>query len=47
VLILYLAAIILGVAALFCAQLGVVESNWVFAAVLLAGAMALYQFEFA
>ncbi len=45
--ILYLAAIILGVAALFCTQLGVVESNWVFAAVLLAGAMALYQFEFA
>lgn len=47
VLMLYLAAIILGVAAMFCAQIGIIESNLVFAAALLAGAIALYKFEFA
>lgn len=47
VLILYLAAIILGVVAMFCTQIGVVESNLVFAALLLAGAITLYKFEFA
>lgn len=47
VLILYLAAIALGVAAMFCTQTGIVESNLIFAAVLLAGAIALYKFEFA
>ena len=47
VLMLYLAAIVLGVAAMFCAQIGVIESNLVFAFTLIAGAIALYKFEFA
>lgn len=43
---LYLAAIILGVAAMFCAQTGILESNLVFVATLIAGAIALYKLEF-
>jgi UDP-GlcNAc:undecaprenyl-phosphate GlcNAc-1-phosphate transferase len=46
VLILYLVAGALGVMAMFCAQAGVLESYVAFAVTLLAGAVALYEFEF-
>lgn len=47
VLMLYLVAIVLGVAAMLSAQVGIIESNLVFIAVLLAGVVALFKFEFA
>lgn len=46
VLILYLVSVLLGAAAMFCAQSGVMESNVVFVAVIAAGVVLLYKFEF-
>jgi UDP-GlcNAc:undecaprenyl-phosphate GlcNAc-1-phosphate transferase len=46
VLTLYLAATALGVIAMFCVQASIVEAYIAFAGVLLAGILALYEFEF-
>lgn len=46
VLTLYLAATVLGVIAMFCVEASIAEAYIAFAGVLLAGALALYEFEF-